>query len=373
MAVVPPKRALDRLLGPLGVKFDGPNPWDPQIHDQRFYNRVLAGGSLALGESYMDGWWDCPSLDQFFAKILSAQLDRKVIGKATAAWALLRAWLINLQSPGRAHLVGKHHYDIGNDLYQAMLDRRMIYSCAYWNGVQDLDAAQESKLDMICRKLRLKEGQSLLDIGCGWGGLAAFAARRYGVRAVGITISKEQAKLCRQTCRELPVEVRLQDYRKLDESFDRVVSVGMFEHVGQKNYRTYMKMVHQCLKPGGLFLLHTIGGNESVTCTDPWIACYIFPNSMLPSAKQISAASEGLFVMEDWHSFGPHYDKTLMAWQANFRAAWRELLPAYGKRFGRMWNYYLLSCAGAFRARKNQLWQILFSKDGLPGGYEPIR
>jgi cyclopropane-fatty-acyl-phospholipid synthase len=169
------------------------------------------------------------------------------------------------------------------------------------------------------------------------------------------------------------VEIKFQDYRTLHDIFDRIISIGMFEHVGSKNYGTYMQVVHRCLAPDGLFLLHTIAGNTSVSSTDPWINKYIFPNSMLPSAKQITSAAEGLFVLEDWHSFGPYYDDTLMAWYGNFKANWDKIRDAYDQRFFRMWAYYLLSCAGSFRARRNQLWQIVFSKKGVSGGYTSIR
>ena len=213
----------------------------------------------------------------------------------------------------------------------------------------------------------------VLDIGCGWGGLARYAAETHGVRVTGVTVSERQVELAREVCRGLPVEIRLQDYREVEGRFDRVVSVGMFEHVGVDNYRTYMQVVHRCLGAGGLCLLHTIGGNTSVRAVDPWVRAHIFPNSMLPSAAQIAAAAEGLFVIEDWQSLGPHYDRTLMAWHANFAAAWERLRAAYDERFFRMWRYYLLASAGSFRSRSNQLWQIVFSKGGLRGGYRPSR
>ena len=193
-------------MAPLEITFNGPNPWDPEVHEDIFYDRVLAGGSMALGESYMDGWWDCPALDQFFDRILGAGLDTKVINRMTEAWAVFRAWFSNLQRPARAHEIGEHHYDIGNDLYRAMLDKRMVYSCAYWPAAADLDQAQEHKLELICRKLGLEQGQKLLDIGCGWGGLAAYAAQNYGVEVVGLTVSREQIDLACRMCQTYPVE-----------------------------------------------------------------------------------------------------------------------------------------------------------------------
>jgi cyclopropane-fatty-acyl-phospholipid synthase len=342
------------------------------VHDENLFTRVLAEGTLGLGEAYMDGWWDCQALDQFFHRVLRARLDDH-IHPWRAATAVVVAKVINLQKPSRAYEVGRRHYDIGNALYSRMLDRHMQYSCGYWRGAETLDEAQEAKLDLICRKLRLEPGMRLLDIGCGWGGLLQYAAETYGVTGVGLTVSEQQAALARERCAGLPVEVRLEDYRVLDEPFDRIASVGMFEHVGYKNYRTFMETAHRCLAPDGLLLLHTIGGLRSAATSDPWILKYIFPNSMLPSAAQLAEASEGLFVMEDWHNFGDCYDPTLMAWHRNVEEAWPDLRERYDERFRRMWRYYLLSCAGSFRARRNQLWQVVYSPRGVPGGYDAPR
>jgi len=251
-----------------------------------------------------------------------------------------------------------------------MLDKGMNYSCGYWQKAKTLDDAQEAKLDLICRKVNLSPGMAVLDIGCGWGGFARYAAENYQANVTGITVSSKQVKWARDYCHDLPVTILLQDYRDQKGTFDRIISIGMFEHVGVKNYRKYMKVVHRCLKSDGLFLLHTIGGNRSVGTCDPWLTKYIFPNAMLPSARQITSAAEGLFVLEDWHSFGPHYDTTLMAWHDNFTWGWEQLSPGYDERFYRMWTYYILCCAGSFRARDNQLWQIVFSKKGVPDGYQ---
>ncbi len=254
-----------------------------------------------------------------------------------------------------------------------MLDKSMNYSCGYWKDADTLDAAQESKMALICRKLQLAPGMRVLDIGCGWGGLAAFMARHCQVSVVGVTVSEQQMVLAKERCQGLPVDIRLQDYRDLNEPFDRVVSVGMFEHVGAGCYKTFMGVVNRCLKPQGLFLLHTIAGNRSVRSSDPWVCTYIFPNSMVPSSRQITEAAEKYFVLEDWHNFGPDYDPTLMAWYENFVANWEKIKHAYGNRFFRMWTYYLLACAGTFRARSNQLWQIVFSKGGVLPAYKSVR
>jgi len=361
------------LLKKADVESNGSRPWDIEVKDDAFYTRVARQGSLGLGESYMDGLWDAPALDQFFHKVLSAHLEDQVRLSLPEIAEFLKAKIVNLQTPSRAFKVGEQHYDVGNDLYAAMLDKRLVYTCGYWQAAQSLDEAQEAKLGLVCRKLGLKPGQRVLDIGCGWGSFAKFAAEKYGVHVVGVTISKEQVALGQKLCAGLPVELRFQDYREVNAQFDHIVSLGMFEHVGIKNYRTYMEVAARCLKDDGLFLLHTIGNNTSSTIGDPWISKYIFPNSILPSAAQITRAYEGIFVMEDWHNFGAYYDLTLMAWFHNFDKAWPQLKDEYSDRFYRMWKYYLLSCAGSFRARRIQLWQLVLSKKGVPSGYQSIR
>ncbi|MFA5197654.1 MAG: cyclopropane fatty acyl phospholipid synthase [Patescibacteria group bacterium] len=367
------KQAVRNILNQAGVEINGKRPWDIQIKNENFYPRILAGGSLALGESYMDGWWDCEAVDQFIYKILKSDLDKKVKGTKHLVWYAIKARLLNQQRKSKARVVGEVHYDVGNELYKNMLDKRMIYSCGYWRDANNLDEAQEAKLDLICKKLKLKPGMSVLDIGCGWGGLAKFMAERYQAKVTGITISKRQAELAKEICANHYIKILLEDYRDLKEKFDRVVSVGMFEHVGCKNYNTFMKTVDRCLENDGLFLLHTIGGNNSVYKCDPWFDKYIFPGGMLPSVKQIGKAIEGLFIMEDWHNFGTDYDKTLMAWFNNFNSAWPKLREKYGDKFYQMWKYYLLSLAGGFRARNIQLWQIVFSKAGSQIEYKSVR
>ena len=373
MKTTAPEHLVPELLAAAGVEINGRQPWDLQVHHDFFFKRLAAGGSMALGESYMDRWWDCQALDQFFDRILRFRLDRRARKSLKTWWCGIKAACTSSPGRRRAFAIGRRHYDIGNELFSMMLDKSMNYSCAYWPDVGTLDEAQEAKMDLICRKLNLQPGMRLLDIGCGWGGMAAYAAQRYGARVLGITVSQEQLNLARQRCQGLPVRIELMDYRDLSESFDRIVSVGMFEHVGVNRYRTFMRAVRRCLSPDGLFLLHTIAGNRSQRRCDPWIATYIFPNSMLPSCRQISAAAERLLYLEDWHSFGPDYDLTLMAWHRNFLACWDRIKKAYGERFFRMWTYYLLSCAGSFRARRNQLWQIVFSPSGVRPRYVSVR
>lgn len=361
------------MLATAGITVNGPNPWDLQVHDDRFYKRVFSQGSLGLGEAYMDGWWDCDRIDEFVFRVMRADLYKSARFGWRTVLEVLLAKLINLQPKGKAARNAQRHYDIGNQLYQRMLDKRLVYSCAYWKEADNLDQAQENKLDLVCRKLRLQPGQQVLDIGCGWGSFARYAAERYGVEVVGITVSREQAALAQELCKGLPIEIRLQDYRDVREQFDHVVSIGMAEHVGYRNHRTYMQTAARCLKDEGLFLLHTIGVNFSKTSPDPFIDKYIFPNCLIPSLRQLSAAMEHVFVVEDLHNFGPDYDRTLLAWHQNFTKHWPELQSGYGERFYRMWSYYLLSSAGSFRARNNQLWQFVLSKKGTPGGYEEVR
>jgi cyclopropane-fatty-acyl-phospholipid synthase len=367
------RNVVQKFLDSSDVQINGNRPWDIQVHKPNFYERVLSGGSLALGESYMDGWWDCEALDQFFERILKDRLDTKIkTNTKLFLWSMLKAKLINPQNRSKTYEIGKRHYDIGNNLFSIMLDKGLNYSCGYWKKAKTLNNAQEAKLDLICRKIKLRSGMKILDIGCGWGGFAKYAAEKYGVTIYGITVSREQVKFANKICQGLDVKIELKDYRELKEKFDRIVSIGMFEHVGCRNYRTFMKVIHRCLKEDGLFLLHTIARNTSGNSTDPWISKYIFPNSMLPSAKQITSAAEELFVLEDWHSFGHYYDKTLLAWCNNFKKNWTKIKDEYDDRFYRMWTYYLLSCAGSFRSRRNQLWQIVFSKEGIKGDY-PFR
>ena len=365
----PAKSVFEELISLADIRVGGSRPWDMQIHHPNFYKKVLSEGSLGLGESYMAGWWDCGALDECFRRILGARLEKEIKKSVRMQWTLLKASILNRQRVSKAGVIGERHYDIGNDLFSIMLDEGMNYSCGYWYRADTLHDAQRAKLALTCRKLDLRPGMKVLDIGCGWGGFAKYAAENYGAEVYGITVSREQTDFAKEFCKGLNVCIEYQDYRDLDGTFDRIVSIGMFEHVGSRNYRTFMNAVHRCLESDGLFLLHTIGGNTSVKSTDQWIEKHIFPNSMLPSAKQITSAAEGLFVLEDWHSFGQYYDNTLMAWYRNFTKHWHEISDRYDDTFYRMWTYYLLSCAGSFRARDNQLWQIVLSKKGLQGGY----
>jgi len=366
---------INKLLGESGIQVNGPNSWDIQIKPEfidEFYYRVIHYGSLGLGESYMDGWWNCEKLDEFFTKILSAGLDNAV-NSWQMIFSYLRALIFNVQTRSGSLKVARNHYNFSPKLYESFLDPYNQYSCGYFKNTDNLNIAQENKAHLICRKLNLSSLDNLLDIGCGWGGLAKFASENYGCKVTGITISEVQAEYAKKFTKGLPVKIKLMDYRDLkNEKFTKIVSVGMIEHVGNKNYKKFMNVVYKSLADKGLFLLHTIGSLKSVINTDAWINKYIFPNSMLPSIEQIAKASEK-FVTEDLHNFGTNYDKTLMAWNKNFQKKWSTVKSDYyDERFHRMWEYYLLSCAASFRTRKNQLYQFVFSKN-LTKNYKPVR
>jgi cyclopropane-fatty-acyl-phospholipid synthase len=361
----PAPRFLERLAAEGGVAFNGDRPWDIRVHDADLYRRILRQGSLGFGEAYMDGLWDSERLDETMTRLIGVCAGERVPGMAALRAALASAedLLLNRQSRRRAFAVGERHYDIGNAIYRAMLDPTMSYSCGYWRDARTLEEAQLAKLDLICRKLELKPGERLLDIGCGWGGLAEHAARHFGVEVHGITISREQLQLARERCRGLPVEIELMDYRALEGRFDKIVSVGMFEHVGLKNYRIFFRTAAGVLADEGLMLLHTIGSRLSLRGTDPWVHRYIFPNGAVPSVAQLGASMEPGLVLEDWHCFGPDYDRTLQAWWQRFDAAWPDLKgDRYDQRFYRMWKYYLHLFMGYFRSRRGQLWQLVLSK-----------
>jgi cyclopropane-fatty-acyl-phospholipid synthase len=363
------KDLLQGLLARADVQVNGTRPWDIQVHDQRLFTRVLAEGSLGLGEAYMDGWWDCGQLDEFFHKVVDADLGRYLRLTPAAAWLTLKSWLQNRQDRRRAFEVAKVHYDLDVDVFEATFDQRLTGSCAYWKGANDLDQAQEAKLDLICRKVGLKRGQRVLDIGCGWGAFMGFAAERYGASCVGVTVSRLQVDYVRRRYAGMPVEAQLKDYRAFEGEVDSIVSMGMFEHVGPKNYRTYFRKARQVLRKGGLFVLHTIWSNEPGPAIEPWLNKYVFPNGVLPTVGQIGKAVEGLFVVENVENFGAYYDRTLMAWRGNFADHWTPMAAKYGERFCRMWDYYLSCCAGGFRSRRISVGQFVLSPQGVPGGW----
>ncbi len=369
--------AVGKLLATADVRIGGDRPFDLQVHDPRFYRRVITGGMVGLGDAYVDGWWDCDAIDVLADRCLRAGLSDKMPLTAGAVIDYLRQKLTNLQRTDRARRNVEAHYQLGDDLFKGMLDERMMYTCGYWKDATTLAAAQDAKLELICRKIDLRPGQKVLDIGCGWGGFARYAAERHGAEVVGVTLSRDQVAYGTESCKGLPVDIRLQDYRDVTGTFDHVVSIGCFEHAGLKNHRTFMEVAHRCLKDDGLLLLHFFATHRSFPSLGDtevlWVQKHIFPGIVVPSLQQVGKAVERLFITEDLHNFGADYDPTLMAWFANFDRNWPSLEAAYGPRFYRLWKFYLQLCAGAFRARKYQLWQFVFSKQGVPGGYRSVR
>lgn len=365
---------LERLLSEAGITVNGNTPADIQVHSDEAWRAVALRGSLGLGESYMDGWWDAEPLDEFFFKLLRAKMANG-ISDPTTVMARLAATLVNPQTRRRSQQVAEQHYNLGNEFYASWLDPYMQYTCAYWGQGDDLAAAQRRKLDLICRKLQLQPGQRVLELGCGWGGFARYACRHYGVQVEGYNISSEQVTFARERCTQenLPATFYLKDYREAEGTFDRVVSIGMLEHVGDKNYRAFFELIRERLKPDGLALVHSIGCNETKRTSDPWFQKYIFPGGQLPSLVQVATALEQVLTIEDVHNLGAHYDKTLMAWFERFNQSWSHYAQQYDERFYRMWKYYLLSCAGSFRARNIQLWQFVLSPLGQVGGYDSVR
>lgn len=373
------KKLATNFLEKAGITLNGEKPFDIRIHDNQFFRRLGFNPSLGAGESYIDGLWDCQNLDELFFRICRENIDEKLTNKGLNTVYSLLNKLINFQNRTRSKKVAEVHYNLGNDFYSHMLGESMAYTCAYWKNATTLDQAQFDKFDLICRKINLKPGERVLDLGCGWGSLGKYMAENYGCQVVAVNISTEQVRYAQEKCKGLPVKVHLSDYRDASTynpegiPFDKIVSVGLCEHIGHKNYRSLMRIVHQNLKEDGLFLLHTIGKNNSVNYLDPWINKYIFPHGMLPSIKLLAQAAENLFVIEDLHNFGADYDKTLMAWHKNFNDSWHLFKNSFDQKFFRLWNYYLLSCAGGFRSRSMQLWQTVLSPKGVPGGYESKR
>lgn len=369
---------IEAILNNLGIKLNGPNPWDIQVHDKRFLNRVLFENSIGAGESYMDGWWDCEKLDELFYRICRNKGNKQFYSPLKIKLISLKNQFMNPQSRTRAEQVAQQHYNLNNHLFEYMLGKSMAYTCAYWKDANSLDEAQFNKYDLVCKKLKLKPGERVLEIGCGWGGLSKYMAENYKVEVVALDVGVGPLNYAKEHGKGLPIQYHLADYRDIDIynpkkiQFDKIVSVGVLEHVGCKNYTTFLDLAADQLKEKGLFLLHSIGGNTSKNYCDPWINKYIFPNGQLPSLKQLAEAFENRFIVEDMQNFGAYYEKTLKGWYNNFNTHWLELKNHFDERFKRMTNYYLLSCAGSFKARDMQLWQFVLSKNGILNGYERV-
>ncbi|HEY8377495.1 MAG TPA: cyclopropane fatty acyl phospholipid synthase [Nannocystis sp.] len=358
-----PARIVETLLADADVRLDGARPWDIRVHDDAFFAKVLLQGSLGLGESYMDGLWTCDDLEECIYRIIRGGLEHRVPSLPDLV-ADVAARLANQQTRRRSLRVAERHYNLGNDLFAEFLGAYKNYSCGYFEGTSDLDVAQRQKMDLVCRKLDLRPGDRLLDVGGGWGELARWAAEKYGCHVTSINISDEQIRFARRHCAGLPVEIVRCDYRDVSGSFDKIAVIAMLTHVGARNYRRFMEIAHRCLKPDGIMLIETVGGNVSLTHCEPWTDRYIFPGGMIPSLAQLGRAIEGLFVLEDLHNFGLSYVHTLRAWNRNFQAAWPRLSARYDERTRRMFEYFFLAVAGAFRARDLQHWHLVLTRPG---------
>jgi len=364
------ERAVCRTFADAGVIIGGDDPWDIRVHDPVFFLRLAVNPGLQLGETYMAGMWDCDQLDEMVYRLLrggvGAHQDRDPMFVVRNTWARV----VNRQSRPRAPRVAEAHYDLDTELYRSMRDDTMTYTCGYWTRPSDtLADAQRNKLRMVCDKLDLRPGETLLDIGCGFGGLAAFAAEHYGARVLGVTNSMQHHKVARERCAKLPVELALMDYRDLPSlrrRFDKISSIEMIEAVGPKNFATFMDVAHGCLAEGGRFLVQSFISPSSRYVCNEWFDRYIFPNGVSPSFAQLSRATESNFgAPKDVHDLGAHYAPTLLAWDANVRRHWPQLARRYDERFRRMWRFYLRTMAGTFRAEDLRLCQIVYGKGAI--------
>jgi cyclopropane-fatty-acyl-phospholipid synthase len=368
------RKIVTDTLSRAGIRINGSNPWDVRVNDDRFFSRALRG-SLGFGESYMDGDWDADELDALFRRVMRMKLTRSPLVIVNRIWSDIRARLTNLQTRSGSRAIAEAHYDLDHRLYKEFLGPYNQYTCCFFNKAKTLQTAEIEKLEMLCNKLGLSAGDKVLDIGCGWGGFAKYAAETRGCSVTGVSISTEQIAYAREYTSGLPVKIIEADYRDLPEMyggqhFDKVLICGMLEHVGYKNYRNIFSIIHHLLKDEGKFLLHTIGNNQTTAVVDPWIEKYIFRNSMAPAMGQLAEAFEGLLVVQDWENYGLYYAPTLAAWQQNFEKNWEtisaiETERPFDERFRRMFNYYFLSCKAAFETENLHLWHVVLTKHGL--------
>lgn len=345
------------------------------IHDSGFFRRLMWRPGLALGEAYMDGAFsiEAGSLHDFLEILLISTTRREprgVLGEAAAK----AASLVSRNDGTRASRNVQHHYDIDHRLYEMFLDEDLQYSCAYWrDGVTSLEQAQRDKKHHIARKLMLEPGMQVLDIGCGWGGLALTLARDYGVEVTGVTLSVDQFETATRRVQEAglsdKITIKLQDYRNETGTFDRIVSVGMFEHVGRRNFDEFFEHLDRLLKPDGTALLHTIGRMAKPAPINAWMRKYIFPGAYLPSLSQLMPILErrGIW-LADLEMLRIHYAKTLEVWDERFQARRAEIEERFDARFCRMWEFYLQLNVLAFQYRSLVVFQLQLAKriDAVP-------
>jgi cyclopropane-fatty-acyl-phospholipid synthase len=347
------------------VRLDGGRAWDFDVRDDRFYHTVLLKGSLGLGESYVDGWWTCRDLEELIYRLLRSGVERHNRYRPSTLWLAGLARLTNRQTRRRGMKVAEEHYNLGDRVF-SFLGHYKNYSCGYFEGTDDLDVAQRLKLELLCRKLNLQPGERLLDVGGGWGEFARYAAKHYGVEVVSINIADDQIRFAREYCAGHPVKIVKCDYRDATGTYDKIAAIAMLPHVGPRNYREFMQVMHDRLTPNGTLLIECTGGNQSRAYCEPWTNKCIFSGGTIPSLKQLGEAMERLFVLEDLHNFAPSYVHTLRGWHANFQKAWPEMASGASESFRRTFEYFFLSCAAAFRARDLQYWHLVLTKPGTP-------
>ena len=365
------------LFAKADIKINGNRDWDIQVHDERFYSRLLFHGSIALGEAYVDGWWDCKDVEQFIYRVLHYRLvNSKTYELQHFGASFLKntrfIWkkLINPQSIRRAAKDVRYHYNLGNDLFAATLDETMTYTCGYFKDTNDLKQAQIDKMKLVCQKLNLQKGMRVLDIGCGWGSLAKYMADNYEVTVVGLTLSEEQKTFADNQCTNSDVTIELCDYRNHNGKYDRIVSIEMIEHVGAKNLKSFMQKADKNLNEDGLMLLQFDGKSESINWNYSWIEKYVFPGTVTPSMQQIAKSSENLFFLVDWHDFTKDYHLTMNCWHENFLKNWDNIKDNYDERFFRLWKFYLTCAPATALVNTQHLWQIVLQKNNSEKQYE---
>ena len=333
-----------------------------RLKNKSTLSKILRNPYLNLGETYMDSSWDLDGASlRDLLNLFRRNVDQQSPNTGVKAlFSLLQSWNTLRSSVGNI----KHHYNLDEELFSGFLDEDMHYSCAYFGeGVQSLEDAQQSKCRHLMQKLRLSPGDHVLDIGCGWGSLAMYLAENADVNVTGITLSDAQVEVARRRSHERnlqdKVDFNLQDYRTHDGKYDAIVSVGMFEHVGRRNFRTYFKKVYEMLKDDGIAVIHTIGNYTYPQATNPWIERYIFPGGYIPSLSEVMRAIElaGL-VTSDIEVWRRHYARTLEQWNERFQRIRERIKQKYDERFCRMWEFYLSACQSAFEESDLVVYQI---------------
>jgi cyclopropane-fatty-acyl-phospholipid synthase len=361
---------VDSRLNKAGIKINGPNPWDPEVdadHLSSFNRQVVWQGMLGLGNSFLDGEWKCADLSTFFFKAIQAGLLQDSKMSLPYLWKWIRDTFTNPQNrPHAAKNIAEHYSDADKEgLVLGMTDPKWNqYTCGFYadptNPVEGLQAAQDRKLRVIFDKLRLEAGDTLLDVGMGWGGLLACAQQERCCRGMGVTLARNQLEYAEQ---HHGVQGLCTDYRSVNWPANRITAVGILEHIGPKNHRAFMEAIYRNLTADGIHLLHFFGRPaHNVGLLDPWTDQYIFPGLTCPTLVEVLRAADGLLELQHQEQFGFHYDPTLMAWYENFVAFAKTIGLDPDDRLYRMWKYYLLSCAGAFRAGEVKLYQLVFTK-----------